>query len=229
MTTVTITNAEIRAHNHAGKTGLCIAVSAIVQSAARILEAAKELDAVKIDAEAPSFILRVRRPSRVAKAVFRGVKKSLEELSALDPEGLSVVDEREIRPYPVTMNVTHFYPHKMGCAHSEPRSEFSQFEPACACYDNGIPEDVQENYRAFALDPQAQFSDIVWSIEDGRRVGRFERGGKKHKRIRGRLAESLKDALIEGPRWQSLVYGRMGMPAPELPVVGAQAAFSAAS
>ena len=227
MTIVTITNNEIRTHNHAGKTGLCIAVSAIVQSAARILEAAKELDGVKIDVEAPSFIFRVRRPSRVAKAVFRGVKKSLEELSALDPEGLSVVDERESRPYPVTMNVTHFYPHRMNCARSEPWSEFSQFEPTCACYEHGIPEDVQENYRAFAVDSQAQYSDIVWSIEDGRRVGRFERGGKKHKRIRGRLAESLKDALVEGPRWQSLVYGRMGMPAPEVPVIGAQAAFSA--
>ncbi len=229
MTTVTISEDEIKAYNHAGKTGLCIAVSAVVQSAARILEAAKELDAVKIDVEAPSFIFRVRRSSRVAKAVFRGVKKSLEELAALDPEGLSVIDERDVLPYPVTMNVTHFYPHKLDCARSMPTTSFSQFEPACACYDNGIPKDVQENYRAFALDPQAQFSDIVWSIEDGRQVGRFERGGKKHKRIRGRLAESLQDALAEGPRWQSLVYGRMGTPAPEERVIGAQVAFNAAN
>lgn len=120
MTTVTITHDEIRAYNHSGRTMICVAVSAIVQSAARILDAGKALGTVEISTEPPIFAVtaafgdlpdasitdhaervqissqRVGRRAFV-RAVFDGVAQTLDELTVLDPEALTVLDQRQRR------------------------------------------------------------------------------------------------------------------------------------
>jgi hypothetical protein len=118
MTTVTITYDTIRAYHHAGRSATCVAVSAIVQSAARILDAGKALGAVEVAKEPPLFAVRAAigdlpdgtvtdQPERAriaaqragrrafVTAVFDGVAQTLSEIAALDPEALEVRDQRD--------------------------------------------------------------------------------------------------------------------------------------
>jgi hypothetical protein len=104
--------------------------------------------------------------------------------------------------FPVRMNVTSFYPHKINCT----KELFTPPYDHCDCYAKGIPDDVQENYRAFAMSRTAQYSDIVWMIEDGRRVGRYVRGGKRHKRAHGNVGKGFLEAITGGARWKALEF-----------------------
>lgn len=119
MTIVTITENEIRAYHHAGKTGICIAVSAVLQTAARILHAGKALDAVEMTEEPPLYAIHaaigeflggdfsLEEKARVAReragrrafvrAVFDGVATTLEEIARLNGADAQVLDVKDQR------------------------------------------------------------------------------------------------------------------------------------
>jgi hypothetical protein len=120
VTLVTISDYEIRAYHHVGKTGVCIAVSAVLQNSARILNAGMALEEYELEQEPPRLVIRAaigdylapeepmseqirvarQRTGRYAfvKAVFDGVKTTLEEIARLNGGGLlEIKDTREMR------------------------------------------------------------------------------------------------------------------------------------
>lgn len=120
MTTVTVTDDALRAYNHAGNTPICVAVSAIVQTVAQILDAGKALESATLDHEPARYEVLAaigdvptieeipdeldryeiisRRKGRAAfvAAVFSGVFVSLTDLQRLAPDHLEIVDRREV-------------------------------------------------------------------------------------------------------------------------------------
>lgn len=124
MTTVTITDRTIRAENHVGKTGVCIAVGAVIQNCSRILNEGRALASVEITPEPPvceivategmlagpetdlakSFEVMKRRIGRAEyiRAVFAGTAQCLKEIAEFkghDGETLlEIIDERTDRP-----------------------------------------------------------------------------------------------------------------------------------
>ena len=121
MTIVTIDDTEIRAYNHVGKTPICIAVSAVLQTVPRILHAGFALDAFTLEEEPPRLYIKaaigdflpgdqpVHEQMRIAReragrrafvaAVFAGAKASLLEIQRLNgaQEYLEIKDVREMR------------------------------------------------------------------------------------------------------------------------------------
>lgn len=97
MTTVTVGDRGIYARDHAGKTGVCIAVSAIVQCVARQLDAADLVENCYKRDEPPSYAVEVaeERASDVpVKAIFGGALATLLEIERLNPLAVNVYDKR---------------------------------------------------------------------------------------------------------------------------------------
>jgi uncharacterized protein YsxB (DUF464 family) len=97
MTTVTITDRGLYGYNHAGKTGVCIAVSQVLQVAARILDAADLVESAYMDREPPRYAIEVAEASQenaTARAVFAGAFATLREIEKMNPDLLQVTDKR---------------------------------------------------------------------------------------------------------------------------------------
>jgi hypothetical protein len=116
VTLVTVTPDAIRVYNHAGRTEVCIAVSAAIQLTARILHAGKALESASLEADPPKYEIvaaigdmadssipqdeRVRiarqRAGRMAfvQAVFDGFSEQMSEIAAMRPDALEVKDQR---------------------------------------------------------------------------------------------------------------------------------------
>ncbi len=99
MTTVTVSERGVYARDHAGKTGVCIAVSAVVQTVARQLDAADLVESCYKDDEPPRYAVEVRddqTSNPIVRAVFAGALATLLEIERMNPRAVDVYDKRPI-------------------------------------------------------------------------------------------------------------------------------------
>lgn len=94
MTTVTFTPTSCTAINHAGNTGLCIAVSVAVQTVARVLNEQGLLAEVTLDREPPMFRFEIATvdPELQARghAALLALESVMREIQQMDPSLLEI-------------------------------------------------------------------------------------------------------------------------------------------